>query len=72
MLKRGQTIRLVTSCVVIQEEQGQAPVEHNDAMQSVTRMSNDMVTFIGGASVGAMEKAGWKADSVQSRENRKF
>ena len=31
-LKRGQTIWLVTSCVVIQEEQGQAPAEFSDVM----------------------------------------
>ena len=34
-LKRGQTIGLVTSCVVTQEEQGQAPAEHSEAKQSV-------------------------------------
>ena len=28
MLKRGQTIGVVTSCVVKQEEKGQTPVEH--------------------------------------------
>ena len=33
--------------------------------------SNDMGTGIGGACVGDAEKAGWKADSVQSVENRK-
>ena len=31
---------------------------------------NDL-SLIGGASVGNTEKAGWKADSVQSVENRK-
>ena len=63
-LKRGQTIKgLVTSCVVMQEEQGQAPLECSDATQSVTRTSNDMDTRIGGASVGDV-KAGWKAELV--------
>ena len=31
-----------------------------------------MGTCKGGAIVGDVEKAGWKADSVQSIENRKF
>ena len=39
-------------------------------MQCVTGMSNDTDTGIGGASVGDAEKAGRKADSVQSIENR--
>ena len=72
VLKRGQTLGLVTSCLVTQEEQGQTPVERSDAMQSITGMSNDKDTCIGGTSVGAAEKAGWKADSVQSIENRNF
>ena len=54
-----------------QEEQGQTPAECSDATQSVTGTSNDTGTLIGGASVGNTEKAGWKADSVQSVENRK-
>ena len=52
------------------EEQGQVPVEHSDTTQSVARMSNDTDTPIGGSSVGDAEKAGLKADSVQSIENR--
>ena len=40
--------------------------------QSVTGQSNDMDTCIGGASVGDVEKAGRKADRVQSKENRQF
>ena len=72
LLKRGQTIVLVTSCVVMQEKKDQAPVENSDVMQSVTGKSNDMDTCIGGASVGDAEKAGRKADSVQSIENRTF
>ena len=69
-MKRGQNIGLVTLCVVKQEEQGQTPAERSDAMQSVTGTSNDMNTRIGGDSVGNAEKAGWKADSVQSVEIR--
>ena len=72
VLKRWQTIGLVTSCIVTQEEQGQTPVEHSDTMQSVMGKSNDTNTHIGGASVGDTEKAGQKPDSVQSLENRKF
>ena len=71
-LKRGQTIGLVTLCVGLQEEQSQAPSERSNAMQSVARMSNDRDTHIGSASEGDAEKAGWKADSVQSVENRQF
>ena len=63
-LKRGQAIGLVTSCLVTQEEQGQAPAECSDATQSLTKTSNDAYTCIGVASVGDAEKAGWKADSV--------
>ena len=40
LLKRGQTIGLVTSCLVTQEEQGQATVEISDSMQSITGKSN--------------------------------
>ena len=69
--KRGQTIEIVTSYVVTQEEQGQALVERSDAKLSVTGESNDKDTHIGGASVGHAVKKGRKADSVQSIENRK-
>ena len=68
VLKRGQTVGLVTSCVVTQEEQGQTPPEHSDATQRVTRLSNDKDTRIGGASVGDAEKAGRKADSTDYRK----
>ena len=54
------------------EEQYQTPAERSDATQSITGTSNDMGTRIGGTSVGDAEKAGWKADSFQSVENRKF
>ena len=59
MLKRGQNIGLVTSCILTQEEQGQTPGERSDVTQSVKRMSNDMDTRIGGVSVGNAEKAVW-------------
>ena len=70
ILKRGQTIRLVMSCVVTQE--GQSPVAHSEALRSITGMSNDMNTCIGGTCRGDAEKAGQKADSAQSIENRQF
>ena len=41
-------------------------------MKSITGWSNDMDTRIGGASLGNVEKAGWKADSVKSIENRQL
>ena len=72
MLKRGQIIGLVTSCVVKQAEQGQLPERRKEDMQSVTGWCNDMDTYIRGASEGDAEKAGQKADSVQSMENRQF
>ena len=72
MLKRGQTIGLVTSCVVTHEEQGQALVERNDATQCVLERSNDTESCIGGATVSDVEKAGRKADNVQSIENINF
>ena len=54
-----------------QEEQGQTPVECSDATQHVTGMSNDTGTYyIGGAIVENAEKAGWKADSLQTVVNR--
>ena len=56
---------------MMQEEQGQTPAEGSDATQSVTGTSNDKGTGIEGASIGDTEKAGWKAGSVQSTENRK-
>ena len=40
--------------------------------QSFTVKSNDTDTHIEGTIVGDAEKAGWKADSVQSIENRQF
>ena len=72
MLKRGQTIGLVMSCVVMQDEHGQTPEVRKEDMQSVTGQSNDTDTPLGGPSVGDAEKAVQKADSVQLKENRQF
>ena len=41
-------------------------------MQSATGQSNDIDTCIGSTSGGNVEKAGRKAGSVQSMENRQF
>ena len=71
VLKRGQNIGLVTSCIVMQKEQGQTLVEHKDATQSFTGMSNCKGIGIGGPSVGDTEKACCEEDSVQSIENTK-
>ena len=68
VLKRGQSMGLLTSCVVTQEEKGQTPTEHSHAIQSFTGTSNDTDTRIGGSSEGDVEKAGWKADSVVCRK----
>ena len=54
----------------MQEEQDQTLEACSDATQSVTGSSNDTDTCIWGTSVGDAEKAGRKADSVQSIENR--
>ena len=56
----------MTSCAVTQEELGQRPEKCKEDTQCVTGRSID------GASGGNAEKAGWKADSVQSIENRQF
>ena len=69
-LQRGQTLGCVLSCVVKQEELGQRPEMHNENTLCVTERSNDVDTHIGGASVRNAEKAGRKADSVQSLGNR--
>ena len=71
-LMRGQTIGLVTSCIVTQAEQGQLLEKCKEDTQSVTGWSNDTNTHIGGANGGNTEKAGRKAGSVQSIENRQF
>ena len=59
------------SCVVIQEELGQQPEKRKKNTQRVTGRINDTETHIGGASGGNAEKAGRKADSLQSIENRR-
>ena len=55
-----------------QEELGQWSEKHKEDSQCVTGRSNDAETCIGTASGGNEEKAGWKADSVQSIENRQL
>ena len=72
MYKRRQTIGQVTSCIVTQAEQGQLPEKRMEDTQSVTGRSNEIDPRIEGANVGNLEKAGQKADSVQSIENRQF
>ena len=62
----------MTSYLIIQNEQGQTPEVHKEDTQSITGQSNGTNTHMGGDSVGDSEKAGWKADSVQSIENRQF
>ena len=72
-LQRGQTIGVVTSCVVMQEELGQQPGKRKKDTQCVTGRSNDEETCIGCASVGnaeKVEKAGRKAECIQTIENR--
>ena len=59
------------SCIVMQEEKGQTPVEDSDAMQSRSE-GNATDNCIVGDSGGREEKAGQIADSVQSIENRNF
>ena len=81
-LQRGQTIGFVMSWVVTQEELGQQPEKRKENTHSIAGQINDKGTCIGGASVENAEKAGWKADSVQSigsrqcyeteKEKRKF
>ena len=48
ILKRGQSIELVTSCILTLEEQGQTPAVCSEVKQSVTVASNDTDTRIGG------------------------
>ena len=57
----------------MQEELGQQPKKHKENTQCVKGQSNCAETRIGGASVGnaeKVEKAGWKAECVQTIENR--
>ena len=72
-LQRGQTIGVVMSCVVTQEELGQQPEKYKENLQCVKVRSNCTETCIGGASVRnaeKVEKAGLKAECVQAIENR--
>ena len=72
-MQRGQTIGVVTSCVVTHEELGQQPEKRKENMQCVKGRSNCKETRIGSASVGnpeKVEKAGWKAECKQTIENR--
>ena len=69
-LQRGQTIRFVTSCEVMQEELGQQPEKRKVNTHNVTGRINDVDTRKGGDIVGNTEKAGHKDDSVKSIENR--
>ena len=55
-----------------QDEQGQLLEKHKEDTQSITGLSNDTDTRIGGASGEKVEKAGRKTGSVQSIENRQF
>ena len=55
-----------------QAEQGQLPEKLKEDMQSVTGRSNDTDTCIGGTSGRNVEKAGPKAGSVHSIENRQL
>ena len=70
-LQWGQVIGFVMSCLVTQEELGQQPEMRKENTQSITGRINDTETCIGGANVGNAKKAGRKADSVQSIENRR-
>ena len=51
-------------------EPGQLTEKRKEDTQSVTGRNNDTDTHIGDSSGGNVEKAGWKAGSVQSIENR--
>ena len=55
-LQRRQTIGVVTSCVMTQEELGQQPEKRKENTQCVTGRSNGAETRIGSASVGNTEK----------------
>ena len=55
-LQRGQTIGVVTSCVVTQEDLGQQSEMRNENTQGVTGRSNCTENCIGSASVGKAEK----------------
>ena len=61
------------SCVVTQEELGQQPKKRKENKQRGTGRSNCPETCIGGTSVGSVEKfekADWKAECIQTLENK--
>ena len=55
-LQRGQTIGVVTSCVVRQEDPGQQSEKRKEYMKSVTGRCNSAETGKGGTSVEDVEK----------------
>ena len=67
LLKRKQMIGLVA-----QAEQGQLLEKRKEDTQHIIGQNNVTESCIGRTSVGIVEKAGRKADSLQSIENRKF
>ena len=72
-LQRGQSIGVVMSCVVTQEELGQQSKKRKEDMQCITGRSNCWETCIGRASGGnveKVEKAGRKEECVQTIESR--
>ena len=69
MLKKGHTIGLVKSWVVMQAEQSQTPERRKEDLQSLTGRINDTNTHIGGGSVGDTEKAGRKVYSLWKKDN---
>ena len=72
-MQRGQTIGVVSSCVVTQEVLGQHSEKRKESTQSVNEDSNSAETSIGGASVKdaeKIEKAGQNLECIQTIENR--
>ena len=67
-MQKGQTIKVVTSCVVTQEELGQQPEKRKEDKQCFTGRSNDLEICTGGACVGnteKVEKAGLKQNTYK-------
>ena len=71
-LQRKQTMGVVMSCVVTQEELGQQPEKRKENMHSVAGQINDEDTCIGGPSVGNAEKAGWKLTVYSYRKQARL
>ena len=72
-MQRGQTIGVVSSCVVTQEVLGQHSENRKESTQSVNENSNTAEMSIGGASVEdaeKVEKAGQNIEFVQTKKNR--